>query len=69
MKIYLFPQAVTMVGKAWEIKAKLAEYSKQFETVQQWLESAEPRNDSLPSSTPLLPKNNIFEIVPPKKVK
>lgn len=39
MKIYLLPNGITMVGKVWEIRAKLREYTKKYETIQQMLTS------------------------------
>ncbi|MBE4910377.1 Z-ring formation inhibitor MciZ [Bacillus luteolus] len=41
MKIYITHNGITLVGKAWEIRAKLKEYSKQFDTVQEWIQSSE----------------------------
>ena len=37
MKIHLLPNGFIMVGKAWEIRAKLKEYNRSFETVEQWV--------------------------------
>ncbi|MBD8070342.1 Z-ring formation inhibitor MciZ [Bacillus sp. PS06] len=37
MKIYVMEKGLTMVGKSWEIRQKLKEYSKQFDTVEQWI--------------------------------
>ncbi|MFT4413262.1 Z-ring formation inhibitor MciZ [Fredinandcohnia humi] len=39
MKIVIRPNSITMVGKAWEIRAKLKEYSRSFETIQQWIDN------------------------------
>ncbi|MGC4376436.1 Z-ring formation inhibitor MciZ [Fictibacillus sp. Mic-4] len=39
MKIYLQPNGVTMVGKAWQIKWMLKQYMKQYQTVQEWITS------------------------------
>ncbi|WP_083249095.1 Z-ring formation inhibitor MciZ [Bacillus solimangrovi] len=36
MKIYVNPTSITMVGKAWEIRAKLREYAKTYHTVADW---------------------------------
>lgn len=36
MKIYIMPRGITMVGKAWEIRAKLKEYAKEYRTVEEW---------------------------------
>jgi hypothetical protein len=38
MKVYVHEKGVIMIGKAWEIKQKLLEYNKQFETVKQWID-------------------------------
>ncbi|SDP90016.1 Protein of unknown function [Litchfieldia salsa] len=37
MKIYVLEKGLTMVGKPWEIRQKLKEYSKEFDTVEEWL--------------------------------
>jgi hypothetical protein len=39
MKVYVHEKGVIMVGKAWEIRQKLIEYRKQFETVKAWIDS------------------------------
>jgi hypothetical protein len=39
MKVYVHEKGIIMVGKQWEIRQKLIEYQKQFETVKAWLES------------------------------
>ncbi|MCM3597050.1 MULTISPECIES: Z-ring formation inhibitor MciZ [Bacillaceae] len=36
MKIYLLDKGVVLVGKAWEVREKLKEYSRKYETVEQW---------------------------------
>ncbi|TYR82517.1 Z-ring formation inhibitor MciZ [Priestia megaterium] len=36
MKVYVDDKQIILVGKAWEIRQKLREYSHQFEYVQQW---------------------------------
>jgi hypothetical protein len=41
MKVYVHEKGVILVGKAWEIKQKLIEYRKQFETVEAWVNSSE----------------------------
>jgi hypothetical protein len=45
MKVYVHEKGVILVGKAWEIKQKLLEYRKQFETVQAWVNSSEYKNN------------------------
>jgi hypothetical protein len=37
VKIHLHDQGVYMVGKAWEIRKKLQEYSECYETVADWI--------------------------------
>jgi hypothetical protein len=37
MKTYLYPNGVTIIGKAWEIRAKLRETAKKCETIQEWI--------------------------------
>jgi hypothetical protein len=37
MKVYVHIKGIIMVGKAWEIKQKLLEYQRQFETVKEWI--------------------------------
>ncbi|WP_070121600.1 Z-ring formation inhibitor MciZ [Bacillus marinisedimentorum] len=36
MKIYVTENGITLVGKSWEIRRALKEYSKQFDTIKQW---------------------------------
>lgn len=44
MKIYIQQNSVLMAGKAWEIKAKLQEAKKSFQTVQQWVDTVHSTN-------------------------
>ncbi|MDR4888806.1 Z-ring formation inhibitor MciZ [Bacillus sp. HNG] len=37
MKIVIGENRVALVGKAWEIRAKLKEYSRSYQTVQEWI--------------------------------
>ncbi|MEB9787236.1 Z-ring formation inhibitor MciZ [Bacillus cereus] len=37
MKVYILPNRVTLVGKAWQIRHKLKQYSKEYATVQEWI--------------------------------
>ena len=39
MKIYVHEKGVTLVGKAWEIRAKLKEYSKDYYLLKDWVYS------------------------------
>ena len=41
MKVYLLENRIMLVGKAWEIRNKLmeySEYSKHYTTVSEWLQ-------------------------------
>jgi hypothetical protein len=38
MKVYVHEKGITLTGKAWEIKRKLAEYARHFETVKAWID-------------------------------
>jgi glutaredoxin-related protein len=37
MKAYIAKDRIMLVGKAWEVRQKLKEYSKQYATVQAWI--------------------------------
>lgn len=37
MRIFIHEHGITFTGKAWEIRAKLKEYSKKYQLVAQWL--------------------------------
>ncbi|AFU14810.1 hypothetical protein MC28_3388 [Bacillus thuringiensis MC28] len=37
MKVYILPNRITLVGKAWQIRHKLKQYGKEYTTVQEWL--------------------------------
>jgi len=37
MKIYVHDHGITLAGKAWEIKRKLKEYSRQHKLVKDWV--------------------------------
>jgi hypothetical protein len=37
MKIYRLDKEIILVGKAWEICAKLKEYSRLYGTVNEWI--------------------------------
>ncbi len=41
MKVYVTSNGITLVGKAWEIKAKLKEYAKTYDTIAE-MRNAEP---------------------------
>ncbi|WNS74112.1 Z-ring formation inhibitor MciZ [Bacillus sp. DTU_2020_1000418_1_SI_GHA_SEK_038] len=38
MKIYVHEKGVILVGKAWEIREKLKEYSKDYRLIKEWIE-------------------------------
>jgi hypothetical protein len=38
MKVYLQPNGVTLVGKAWQVKYMLKKYMKEYRTVQEWID-------------------------------
>lgn len=38
MKIVIGENRVALVGKAWEIREKLKEYSRSYRTVQEWID-------------------------------
>lgn len=38
LKIYRFDKGIVLVGKAWEIRTKLKEYSRTYKTVNEWLQ-------------------------------
>lgn len=37
MKVFVHEKGVILVGKAWEIRQKLFNYQRQFETVADWV--------------------------------
>ncbi|MGF2616948.1 Z-ring formation inhibitor MciZ [Rossellomorea vietnamensis] len=41
MKVIVRPNGFILSGKAWEVRAKLKEYSKKFETVAEWIKASE----------------------------
>ena len=52
LKIYRLEKGIVLVGKAWEIKAKLREYNRSFRTVKDWLQDE---------------KTMQYPMIPPKK--
>jgi hypothetical protein len=38
MKIYLHGKGIVLVGKAWEIRHKLLQYSKEYTLVKDWVD-------------------------------
>ncbi|RSK27720.1 Z-ring formation inhibitor MciZ [Bacillus sp. HMF5848] len=47
MRIYRTPSSIMLAGKAWEIRAKLKVYAKEFETVQQWIQAGDYENTKI----------------------
>jgi hypothetical protein len=41
MKIYVHDRGITLAGKAWEIKQKLKEYSRQHTLVKDWVSTVQ----------------------------
>lgn len=50
MKVYILPNRVTLVGKAWQIRHKLKQYGKEYTTVQEWITAS--KSKSLSTSFP-----------------
>ncbi|MCD7033278.1 Z-ring formation inhibitor MciZ [Metabacillus sp. GX 13764] len=42
MKICRFENRIVLVGKAWEIRAKLKEYARQYALLQDWINDRQP---------------------------
>jgi hypothetical protein len=40
MKVIIRSNGFILCGKAWEVRAKLKEYSKQFQNVEEWIEAS-----------------------------
>ncbi|WP_409297956.1 Z-ring formation inhibitor MciZ [Peribacillus sp. SCS-26] len=41
MKVYVTDKSVTMAGKSWEIRRKLAEYAAQHANLSDWISSVQ----------------------------
>jgi hypothetical protein len=39
MKVYVRAKSVVLVGKAWEIRQKLSEYSEKYTTIKEWADA------------------------------
>ncbi|KAA0550355.1 Z-ring formation inhibitor MciZ [Bacillus sp. BGMRC 2118] len=39
MKIYIKESSIALVGKSWEIREKLKEYSKDYVTISDWIKN------------------------------
>ena len=39
MKVYVHNRGVILTGKAWEVREKLKQYSRQYVLVKDWVES------------------------------
>ncbi|WP_077618683.1 Z-ring formation inhibitor MciZ [Bacillus sinesaloumensis] len=46
MKIVIGEDRVALVGKAWEIRAKLKEYSRIYQTVQEWINQGKGKQEN-----------------------
>lgn len=57
MKIYRLDKGIILVGKAWEIRTKLKEYSRIYGTINEWInaEHKQPLKKS-PSDHPPIRK-------------
>ncbi|MGM0846043.1 MAG: Z-ring formation inhibitor MciZ [Bacillota bacterium] len=44
MKVIIRTNGFLLSGKAWEIRAKLNEYSKQFQYVEEWIKGSKSDN-------------------------
>lgn len=44
MQIYVRPNSIVLVGKAWEIRSKIKEYAKKHGTVQEWISHLKENN-------------------------
>ncbi|MBN8200366.1 MULTISPECIES: Z-ring formation inhibitor MciZ [Bacillaceae] len=39
MKVYVHNRGIILTGKAWEVREKLKQYSRQYVLVKDWVES------------------------------
>ncbi|RBP89510.1 uncharacterized protein DUF3936 [Cytobacillus firmus] len=39
MKVYVHSRGIILTGKAWEVREKLKQYSRQYVLVKDWVES------------------------------
>jgi hypothetical protein len=39
MKVYVHDSRIILVGKGWEVLQKLKEYSKEYDTVSDWVQN------------------------------
>ncbi|GLB58075.1 Z-ring formation inhibitor MciZ [Cytobacillus sp. NCCP-133] len=44
MKVYVHTKGIILTGRAWEVREKLKQYSKQFVYVKDWVDSNKTRN-------------------------
>jgi len=56
MKIYRLDKGIILVGKAWEIRTKLKEYSHLYGTVYEWIN--EENKPALKNTSPFHLKNH-----------
>lgn len=63
MKVYMYQHGITLVGKAWQIKAKLKEYNKMHHLLHEFLEANEKalHHSKKVIQFPILPKKADFE--------
>lgn len=40
MKIYVHSKGIVFAGKAWEVRAKIKEYSRKYYFLKDWIQSA-----------------------------
>ncbi|MBP2240756.1 hypothetical protein J2Z40_001315 [Cytobacillus eiseniae] len=45
MRIYVHEKGIVLVGKAWEIRAKLKEYSKDHHLLKDWVHSCSKKEN------------------------
>lgn len=46
MKLYVHEKGIILVGKAWEIRAKLKEYAQHYDELQDWIQSVNKEKHS-----------------------
>ncbi|MBM7701644.1 Z-ring formation inhibitor MciZ [Metabacillus iocasae] len=46
MKVYVQEKQIILIGKAWEIRQKLKEYSQHFEYMDEWIEHIHQKEKS-----------------------
>ncbi|WP_081599662.1 Z-ring formation inhibitor MciZ [Halalkalibacterium ligniniphilum] len=56
MKVYVYRNGITIAGKAWEVRAKLREAKKNFETVNEWCQAVHPPSSKLTRTASATPR-------------